>query len=430
MENQELPTMTVEEVRKKIEAGETIQGVAIDRVSLARKKITTPVNLIECTIEHLDLNSSTFSEDVFVRRCEIKTLVISEATFEKKCDFEKTLILRGKSQRTQFKGDVSFESAKLCHTSFYQSTFFAKAEFGYTKYSGDASFEEVDFQKGASFVHADFPEKGVFRRSHFGGKLDFKSLESQGDIEFDEGKFDDEVLLNGSVFRLSVSFNKATLSNRTDFSHIQVGRALVLSGITLGERQGFVFKNADINHVVFSRDLVEGHIYPEQDGRYFESAREYAFLRTAFQHNNQFDDEDWAYYQFKRCERRGKRLSYNPLRWVQVFLEYFFLDWGCGYGTRPFRTLGMCFVLLAAFALCYYISPIEVPKETYYGFDQPQLTRIVYSFDISLMAFSGGYGDLPLTVRGMVKIISMAEYLIGVVLMGLFVVSFSRKIIR
>lgn len=429
MDNQEYPNMTQEEARRKIEASEPIQGVYIERLNLSRKNISTPINIVECKIDILDFNNGTFSEDVFIRRCEIKNLVLSEATFKKKCDFQKSLILRGKVQRTEFQGDVSFEGAKLCYTSFYQSIFSGKADFGHTNYSGDASFEEVDFKCGGSFMHADFPEKGMFKRSHWGGKADFKNLESQGDIEFADAKFDGELLLNNSVLRLSLSFQQATFSDRTDFSHIQIGRALILGDLQLGEKQGFIFKNANINHIAFSRRIVEGHIFPEYDGRYFDASREYAFLRTAFQNNNQFDDEDWAYYQFKRCERKGRRLSYNPLRWIQKFLEYFFLDLGCGYGTKPFRTLGMCLILIALFAICYYIG-VSVPKETDYGFSQPQLNHITYAIDISLMAFSGGYSDLPTTVHGPIKFIAMSEYLIGIVLMGLFVVAFSRKIIR
>jgi hypothetical protein len=172
---------------------------------------------------------------------------------------------------------------------------------------------------------------------------------------------------------------------------------------------------------------VEGHIYPEADGKYSLAANEYGFLRTVFQNLSRFEDEDWAYYQFKRMLRKGKAFSYNPLSLLKRGIEYFFLDLGCGYGTKPFRTLMMSGILLLFFAFFYFLHFDNV-NPALYGVPSPIVTRALYAIDLSVTAFSGGYGDL--TIQGPIRLVAMIEYLLGVVLVGLFVVAFSRKVIR
>lgn len=99
------------------------------------------------------------------------------------------------------------------------------------------------------------------------------------------------------------------------------------------------------------------------------AAREYGFLRTAFQDINRFEDEDWAYY-----------VSFGP----------------------------------------------NVATEDY-GFS-PAANRWIHALDTSLIAFSGAYADVRL--EGRMQWLAMCEYLVGVVFLGLFVVAFSRKVIR
>ncbi len=426
----ERPILAIEQVKEKIDAGEKIEGVHIERLSIGRRQISKPINLIECTIDLLDFNNSTFTEDVVVRRCTIDNVVLSEATFEKKCDFKRSIIAHGRVQRANFKGDASFESAMIGFCSFHQSVFNEEADFSRTTYKGEGTFQEVQFKKGANFTHADFPEKATFKKTQWGEKAIFTNIEIRGDMELQDAKFEGDIHFNNSVCHLSVDLTQSTLMGRTDFSNIKVDRSLILQGMTLGPKQGFVFKNACTTSIVFTREIVEGHVFPEQDGLYLEASREYSFLRTAFQRINLFDDEDWAYYQFKKCERMGTPLSYNPLKLLHRLLEYIFLDLGCGYGTKPFRTLGLSFILVLSFGFIYFLALGTQPSPESYGFNADIVNKLIYGFDSSLIAFSGGYSDLPNRICGSLKIIAMIEYMIGVVLMGLFIVAFSRKVIR
>ena len=81
--------------------------------------------------------------------------------------------------------------------------------------------------------------------------------------------------------------------------------------------------------------------------------------------------------------------------------------------------------------LLYFFAFINATPPSAYAIGPKVVNQLFYAFDISLTAFSGGYGDLIcLGITGVPKLLAMIEYLLGVVFIGLFVVAFSRKVIR
>jgi hypothetical protein len=50
--------------------------------------------------------------------------------------------------------------------------------------------------------------------------------------------------------------------------------------------------------------------------------------------------------------------------------------------------------------------------------------------ETSVAAFTSGFGDLRDTGRGLMSLPLIAESLLGTLLWGLFIVAFSRKVIR
>lgn len=244
-----------------------------------------------------------------------------------------------------------------------------------------------------------------------------------------DSHFYGELWFKGATIQLNINLTKAILDGLTVFSDSGIGRTLFLRDIKVGTKQGFKFFNCFAERILLDRSIVDGHLHPEQFKEYGAAAKEYAFLRTVFQNNNSFEDEDWAYYQFKRMSRKAMPLSWNPFNCLRHAFEYFFLDRGCGYGTKPFRTLYMCMFMIAVFAMIYFFGYFcgTLPERNY-GIDNEILATIFYSFDISIIAFGGGYSDL--TIDGSIRLFAMIEYLLGIVFVGLFIVAFSRKVIR
>lgn len=428
--NSELPKLTSDEAKQKLEAGEAIEKVFIERLVLAKKNISYPIKLIECEIDHLDLNSSTIEGEVTIRRCEIGMMVASDTVFNNKLDLQNTHLKRGRFPRAQMKGEFNGKDSRLSYVSFHESKFEGKVAFR-NAVLREPTFSNTTFQSGALFTESQFQGKANFQESKWLEGANFKRIKALEDLDFQRAHFSKDVLMNGSVIKQSLDFGGATLEGFTDFRDMTLGHSLYLGGVNLGEKQGFRFLNAMAASFILNRDIVEGHVYPEAEGKYRAASREYAFLRSTFQSLNRFDDEDWAYYQFKKLERKGKPFSYNPIALINRLSSYFFLDIGCGYGTKPFRTLAVCGVMILVFALSYFIYFGSQPSPNNYGFESKLINQAIYAMDISLIAFSGGHGDLAsMNIRGSIRLLNMVEYLLGVLFMGLFIVTFSRKVIR
>ncbi len=424
--SERLPSVSNEEAKRRIDAGEPLEGVYIERITWSRHNFTGPVTLTDCIIGTLDLNRSTFPEDVYIRRCKIDTFVLSDATFAKKLDLKRSTIFKLRAHAVQFKGDMSCESAQL-RATFHRSVFHGKADFGWTRFRGEAKFTEVKFLGGLEARYVSAAGDAVFDKARCVGAASLRNAVFEGELFLRETHWQGDLSLQGAQASLGVDFTNATLHGATDFRNITVGRTINLNRVATGSNQGFRFLGAVAAHVALQREVVEGHVEPEQQRQYRAAAREYGFLRTAFQNINRFEDEDWAYYQFKRMQRKSRGWGWNPLNALLRTGSYLFLDLGCGYGTRPFRTLFVCALLIVLFAAAYYAAASGAAAAQNYGFS-PRVNQAIAALDQSLIAFSGGYADLK--VSGPLRLVAMAEYLFGVVFIGLFVVAFSRKVIR
>lgn len=421
------PKLSSDEAKDKLKAGEELKGYYIERLNMSKMDIDFPIKIIECTIPHLDLNNSTFREEVHLRRCEVQMFVASDSVFKGKFDIKGIQIKRGRIQRAVFEDQVNGESAYIGFTSFFQSQFNGeKASFGYSTFGGDATFQEVKAKGEVKFTNATFEKGANFQKSEWEKPLIFTQTKTAEDVNFRDNKFHQDVFFNHSVIGLTLDLsNSEIVSGRTDFNNISVGRTLLLNNLTVGETMGFRFQNAQAPTIILERETVEGHVYPENDGEYERASKEYGFLRSTFEDINRFEDEDWAYYHFKRTERLSRPWTGNPIQLLLRMMNYIFLDKGCGYGTKPFRTLGVIAIGVLLFAGIYFMSPI--PTEVSFGFGSDTVERAAYSLHLSLIAFSS-YGDLD--IEGPVRFLAMIEYMFGIVFMGLFIVAFSRKVIR
>ncbi|TNE48875.1 MAG: pentapeptide repeat-containing protein [Deltaproteobacteria bacterium] len=423
----EKPELSAHEVKEMLKEGQEVSGAYIPRLNLSKMQLDFPIQIVDCEIGTLDLNRADVPDKVTVRRCKIDMCVLSEATFHDKVDFKKCSIGRGRFQRVTFEQTVNFSEASLAYSSFHQSEFKDKTDFSRCTFVGDATFTEVNFASNVKFIHSKYKERGIYHKCQFHGKADFKNIEVAKDMELKGSTAHSELLLNSSVIQLSLNLIGAHLEGKTDFASVSVGRNLSLTGVTVGEDQSFRFINSSAGTIVFEREIVEGHVWPEQEGDYAAAAREYGFLRTAFEHINRFDDEDWAYYQFKRNERRGMPMSYNPIDLLMRAGNYLFLDIGCGYGTKPLRTLAVIAIIVAFFG-GFYLLGVPVPPGVDYGVSWPAFNKVMHSLYCSMLAFSGSVADAQL--KGGFRLLGMIEYALGVVFMGLFIVAFSRKVIR
>ena len=117
--------------------------------------------------------------------------------------------------------------------------------------------------------------------------------------------------------------------------------------------------------------------------------------------------------------------------------EYILLGLTCGYGVKPFRSLGVGGVLIFSFALFYFIGIQIYPLKKYLIYQQkendlskkPPRIQLYNCFYFSGITFTRlGYGDLQ--PKLVFKIVAMIEGFLGWITMALFLVTLGNVWLR
>lgn len=366
-------------------------------------------------------------------------------------------------------GNVDFKFAKFSagDISFEKATFgkgkkdFKNVEFG----GGKIDFRRISFNDGdVSFEGVEFGNGKVsFRSSSFGhGHKSFELTDfADGDAQFDNVNF-------GSG---TVSFNQAKVSNISfvdchldAYMDLRFGeckkvdlRSTVVRDILDIKPQSDKVIIKELNIVdmrILGRLFInwrENNVYhlihSQTNTDLFSKAEQFRILKENFRNNGQYDDEDAAYIEFRRCEAKAnlesalKEGKKNSL-WaypVYYFQKYVF-DFIGRYATNPSRVLGNMLLTFSIFSFIYFIVSVWASQ---YGhvvaggsetlaLNNPEM-NLFESFGNALY-YSGitfltiGYGDY--FAWGILKPIAVLEGFTGVFMMSYFTVAFVRKILR
>lgn len=414
-----------DEAKQFVIDGKQLECAKVERLAAAKKEFLGPVTIIDCNIDTLDLNRCIFHDTVTIRRCRIKSLLLNNAEFRKKCDFKRSKIGRLRAPGAKFLGGLKCDSTEL-HATFHRAEFHDRVEFGWSTFNGDVTLTDITIRGELDFRNTTVRGALLLRGATCDGRALLSDMNVEGIVNATESIWRGDIKLNNMQIGLDLNLFGSQLGGNTDLSNTTVGRMLSLANVQLGDLQEFRFTGLVAASYAMRRETVQGHIAPERSGHVRAAISEFSFLRTTFQTINRFEDEDWAYYQLKRMERRS--LSWmNPIHAARRFGSWLFLDLSCGYGTKPFRALAACAAIIVMFAFLFFFSISENGSPHDYGLSQ-NLNNIVFALDTSITAFSGDYSNAGL--QGAWRIAGMIEFLTGIVYLGLFVVAFSRKVIR
>ncbi len=380
-------------------------------------------------------------------------------------------------------GDVSFVNANFKNgfVSFKISRFGnGKVDFHYSKFGkGDISFERVEFGNGKiDFSKIEFGDGKVnFNRASFGkgiktfeassinsGKITFKQVQfTSGKINFEQIEYkNSDLIFNKSVFGQSnMSFNKAKAKNISikscqldryfDFRVIYAEKINLSNTIV---RDIIDFKPFDfditINEINFAgmrllgklfidweQNNVKELIYKQKDTNLETKAEQFRILKQNFNQTGQYNDEDKAYIEFKRCEAKyelKKSIKHKKQNSIWAYPSYWFkdliFDKAGLYATDPVRVLWSMIISYVFFSflfmIFYYLNAGSL------SVDEGQVGFFVYlgrAFYFSAITYlTVGYGDIcPL---GQNRWLASVEGFVGVFLMAYFTVAFVRKILR
>lgn len=380
-------------------------------------------------------------------------------------------------------GDVSFINTHFYNavTDFKVASFGkGKVDFHFAKFkTGDISFERVDFGAGRKdFRTVEFGTgKANFNRCNFddgdisfegadsnGGRLLFrKSFFGDGEVCFDifEGKKADVLFEHVSFEKGSVTFSGGSFQNLTLtsclFSDRLDLRVAAAKSIDLSDsivRDIVDFRPHDQEQCVGTLDITglkllgriyldwqQNHakmlVYGQPDNTFRDKAEQFRILKENFNGLGQYDDEDKAYVEYRRCEQKCKlhqQLKEKGMGRIIAYPRYYWkillYDWMGLYATRPSRVFVSMGAVYLLFSLIYMLLISLGIGDINASGGHPDSLGIVSRslYHSAITFFTIGYGDF--FPSGPIRIVCGFEGFVGVFLMAYFTVAFVRKILR
>jgi hypothetical protein len=408
------PLLSAAEALDKLRKGITLENVRIEKL-VFKGEFTEPVRLRHCVLVQPRFEGAVFRAEVTFARCTVE-----RPQFGKKTEFTQGLSLVGSTLkwmqlvRITVQGPFTMEYAH-CRGKLLvaDSRFEGKVRFWETRFNGWVEFKTCEFV----------------------GEADFRSFHAEEGFVFYNCKFDADCLLRGSSVAKKFEAKGSRFEAMLDLSKAKLHDYCYLEDIVQGDKMRFAFLNTVGEHVRIHTKQLVGRLASEQGRRYADAMHEYAFLKQSFAALHRYDQEDWAYYRFKVNQRRNcNRSWWRPWTKLTQFLEWVLLDHGCGYCTDPFRAVRTAGLIILLFGLVY-AAGIEsfTGKEMTLPFEGAAtdlLNRSVIGMFKSVVVFTSGLSSLNDMARGWMNLPLIVESLLGTLLWGLFIVAFSRKVIR
>lgn len=381
-------------------------------------------------------------------------LSFADASFSNgNVDFKNTLFGDG---ITDFKfakfreGSISFERAVFGKGK----KDFKNVEFG----GGRIDFRRVDFNDGdVSFEGSEFGNgKVTFKGASFGaGHKTFDLADfAESEVNFDNVDFGSGSISYNQAKTTHISFNACSFNCFTDFRFskcnlLNMANSVVRDIIDMVPEESTVAIHEInlINTRIVGRIFINWRdngviklIYNQKKSTWFQKAEQFRILKENFRVNGQYEDEDLAYIEFKRCEAKADLeddLQAGTFKKLVAYPNFYFqkyvFDYVGRYATSPIRVLFNGILTIFVFGVLYYLvntflhdfGSIETTLPTHLNHFEEFWNSIYYS---AITFFTIGYGDyFP---HGLLKFVAAFEGFSGVFLMSYFTVAFVRKILR
>jgi hypothetical protein len=421
--------LTPTEVYDLLKAGKPIVNARVKRLKF-RGEIPYRVEFRNCQLIALEFDSVTFLDDVKFIGCTLE-----RPTFNRQCVFEKLL---------------DFGSCTLNKALIARVTVKGLFSCGHTEFKGKLTFAECVFLSKVNFWEAKFHCWVDIKGCEFHGEADFRSLHADQGFNLTKSVFHDNFVFRGSNVEKKFQADGSTFEKLLDLSKAKLHDFCYLEGIVQGTAMRFAFLNALATRILVKPEQLDGRLASEEAGDHATAMHEYGLLKKCYQEQHRFDCEDWAFYRFKVNQRRAKSWTLaRPWTAWRTFGDWLFLDVGCGYGTNPARAIRTAAIIILAFAVLYatrvemfYTEKPPFPPDIPATADEMQVkalnkeaakwpeNRVMIGLITSVSVFTSGMGGIREIAQGWMNVPVMVESIMGTLLFGLFIVAFSRKVIR
>lgn len=453
-----------------LEKGVEMENVYVNRVLAPNKTFSKKISVKTSYLVEADFSEATFENHITFSGTSFEEKpIFAKVKFLKDANFKGCYLARGgdfKSIRCDkefhfnglfssgyvtfqggdFRGRSIFTRAKFeTESNFLEARFKDYASFSDAKFGGRGTFEKMRFSKDVSFSNSTFGFTTMFKSTEFVGESNFLNVVFDGSIWFSHCKFRDNTSFKGSTFRAEGVFTAAKFEKDADFEGVAGDRFLSFNQVVPTENTAFTFSGTSINKIAISRETLEGHVKFHREENWKKAQKEYGLLKNNFNEINEYEDEDWAYLWEKRCERYQLPVSIrHPKQTLSKFIRWAILDTTCGYGTKPVNTFITAAIIIIGFALIYFgfnqIQPHFGTGEVLAG--QPTeahrlMTKeynslqqcIFYSFKIFTAAEIPSVEPEAHPLHPL-HVVILIESFLGIFMITILVISFSRKVIR
>jgi hypothetical protein len=407
--------MPASEALKRLKTGETLKNVRIERLRLTGE-FTVPIRM-----ERVHLVQPSFDRATFLADVEMIHGTIERPRFNGKTTFAKAWNLKSSTLLSAIIRDVTVAGPLKCDYLRTRGKFLVAN----STLSGQARFWDASFEGWVEFKDVTFADQA-----------DFRSLSADEGFVLTECRFARDCLFRGASISKKWEATRTRFDGLLDFSKAKLNDFVYLETIEQGPGQQFAFHNTVAERLSVRPDQLNNRLASERAGNFTQAMAEFGLLKRVFEGLHRYEEEDWAFYKFKINQRRCRSHTWRkPWTELSRFADWLLLDRGCAYGTSPMRAVASALVLILAFALLYavFINSLHVERVPFGSIeDKTSLAnRVMIGLTTSVASFISGYGDLRDVARGgFMNLALIAESLLGTLLWGLFIVAFSRKVIR
>ncbi len=405
-------TMEPEQVLQRLRKGQVVENVRISRLRL----------------------QGTFSEPVRFRNCLLVRPVFEDAKFEHEVQLLQCTLDRPTfNRKTEFAGGLDLSGSTLVKVQFLHVTFANKLTLAnvVTRHRFDMNHCQVHARVNG--WEASFTGWANLKNTVFTEEFDVRSAQFEQGVVFQDCVFSQDFILRGTVVAKKFDAANSEFAGLIDLSKAKLNDFVYLENIVQKPGQQFAIWNALGDRIIIRPDQVDGRLQSETCGDYARAMQEYGLLRRCFETQHRYDFEDWAFYRFKVCQRRGcGRTWWRPWTKLTQFFDWLFLDLGCGYGTNPLRAIRAGVLIVLVFALIYAsdIQQFGAQKAPLGGSWDQWGNRLIVGLFVSVSIFTSGMNGIEDMAEGWINLPMIIEALMGILLFGLFIVAFSRKVIR
>ncbi len=406
------PGLDPAEVLARLARGETIENTRIVGLKL-KGDFPLPVRFRNVTLVQPVIDRARFADEVAFERCTLDRLRMN-----KKSEFARGLDFSGSTlSRADLRG-LTVTGAFCCANIRTRGRFLV---------------EGATFHSRVRFWEAHFGGWAEFKTCTFHAPADFRSFHAEQGFILQKCVFRDEALFRGALVSKKWQADTSRFEGLLDLSKAKLQDFAYLEGIEQGPAMRFAFTNALAERILVRPEQLEGRLASECAGDHAQAMQEYGLLKRIFEGLHRYEEEDWAFYRFKVNGRLSKPRSWRrPWSKLAQFADWLLLDRGCGYGTSPSRAVGAALLIILGFAAVYAagIDLLNVEKTPFDGKPTTVANRCMIAALTSVSAFTSGFGDIRGAAQGWMNVPLIAESLLGTLLWGLFIVAFSRKVIR